>query len=220
MYIIIAGGGEVGYYLAKILLSEDHEVLVIENDRERCDLISEDLGDVVMPGQSCESRILDEVGTGRADMLIAVTGNDEDNLVVCQLAKHRFDVPHTIARIKNPRHKPLFEKLGIDLTVSSTEIIMAHIEQDLPSHPLIPLLKFKSSGLEIVEVKVSPDSKMVGKRLGDFKMLPNSLVCLIVGKAKGPQIPTMDTVLEAEDEVLAVTEAGSEEKLRTILRGL
>ena len=219
MYIIVAGGGEVGYHLAKILLAENHEVLIIENDRKRCELISEDLGDVVMPGQSCESRILEEVGTKRADMLIAVTGNDEDNLVVCQLAKHRFKVPHTIARIKNPKHKPLFEKLGIDLTVSSTEIIMAHIEQDLPSHPLIPLLKFKSAGLEIVEVKVSPDSKMVGKRLGDFKMMPNSLVCLIVGKSKGPQIPTMDTMLEAEDEVIAVTETGSEEKLRSILRG-
>ena len=220
MYIIVSGGGEVGYYLARILMAEGHEILVIEKDWKRCELISEDMGDVVLRGDSCEARTLEEVGTGRADMIIAVTGDDEDNLVTCQVAKHKFDVPHTIARIKNPRHRPLFEKLGINLTVSSTELILAHIEQELPSHPLIPLLRLRRGGLAIVEVKVSPDSKMVGKKLGDFKMMPNSLVCLIVGKEKGPQIPNMETVLEAEDEIIAVTEAGSEEKLRHILGGL
>ncbi len=220
MYIIISGGGEVGYYLARILLSEGHEILVIEKDANRCDLISEDMGDVVLRGDCCEARTMEEVGGARADMLIAVTGNDDDNLVACQVAKHKFNVPHTIARIKNPRHRPLFEKLGIDLTVSSTELIMAHIEQELPSHPVIPLLKLKRGGLEMVEVKVAPDSRMVGKKLGSFKMIPNSLVCLIVGKEKGPQIPTMDTVLEAEDEIIAVTESGSSEILRSLLTGL
>ena len=220
MYIIIAGGGEVGYYLARILLADGHEILVIEKDWKRCELVSEDMGDIVLRGDSCEARTLEEVGTGRADMLIAVTGDDEDNLVACQVAKHKFNVPHTIARVKNPRLRPLFEKLGINLTVSSTELILAHIEQELPSHPLIPLLKLKRGGLEIVEVKVSPNSKMVGRKLKDFKMLPNSLVCLIVGKGKGPQIPNIETALEAEDEIIAVTESGSEEKLRQMLSGL
>ncbi len=220
MYIIIAGGGEVGYYLARILLAEGHEILVIEKDWRKCELISEDMGDVVLRGDSCEARTLEEVGTGRADMLIAVTGDDEDNLVACQVARHKFNVPRTIARIKNPRRKFLFEKLGIDLTVSSTELILANIEQELPSHPLVPVLKLRGGGLEIVEVKVSPDSKMVGKKLSDFQMSPNSLVCLIVGKEKGPHIPTKDTVLEAEDEIIAVTESGTEEKLRQVLSGL
>lgn len=220
MYIIVAGGGEVGYYLARMLLSDKHEILVIEKDRRRCELISEDMGDVVIHGDSCEARTLEEVGTARADMLIAVTGDDEDNLVACQVAKHKFKVPHTIARIKNPRHKKLFEKLGIGATVCSTELILAHIEQDLPSHPLVPILKLRRGDLEILEVKIGPDSKMVGKKLGDFRMLPNSMVCLIVGKEKGPQIPTKDTVLEAEDELVCVTEAGSEEQLRLALTGL
>lgn len=220
MYIIIAGGGEVGYYLARMLLSEKHEILVIEKDRKRCDLISEDMGDIVVRGDACEARTLEEVGTGRADMLIAVTSDDEDNLVTCQVAKHKFHVRHTVARIKNPRHKKLFDKLGIDATVCSTELILAHIEQDLPSHPLVPLLKLRGRGLDIVEVKVAPDSKMVGRKLGDFRQLPNSLVCLVIGRQKGPQIPTKDTVLEAEDEIVCVTEAGSEEKLRAILSGL
>lgn len=217
MYIVISGGGEVGYYLSRILVSEGHEILVIEKDWSRCELIAEELGDVVVRGDGCEARTLEEVGTGRADMLIAVTGDDEDNLVSCQVAKHRFNVPRTVARLKNPRHRLLFERLGIDHTVCSTELILGHIEQDLPSHPLVPLLKIKGGGLVIVEVKVLPDSKMVGKRLGDFRMLPNSFVCLIAGKDKEPQIPTNDTVLEAEDELVCVTESGSEDKLRTIL---
>jgi len=220
VYIIISGGGEVGYYLARVLLSEGHEILVVEKDGKRCDLISEDMGEVVLRGDCCEARTMEEVGASRADMLIAVTGDDDDNLVVCQVAKHKFNVPHTIARIKNPRRRPLFEKMGIDRIVSSTELILAHIEQELPSHPLVPLLKLSHERFEMVEVKVAPDSKMVGKKLGDFKMLPNSLVCLVVGKEKGPRIPTMDTVLEAEDEIIAVTESGSEENLRNILTGM
>ena len=220
MYIIIAGGGEVGYYLARILLSDGHEVLVIEKEHRRTEFISEDLGNVVVRGDSCEARTLEEVGTSRADMLIAVTGDDEDNLVACQVAKHKFNVPHTIARIKNPRHKLLFEKLGIDATVSSTELILAHIEQELPSHPLVPLLKLRGLGLEVVEVKIPPGSKMVGKRLGSFRLPENSLICLIVGKEKGPQIPSADTILEAEDEIVAVTESGSEKTIRTALTGL
>ena len=217
MYIIIAGGGEVGYHLAKILLSDGHEVLVIEKDRRRTELISEELGDMIIRGDSCEARTLEEVGTGRADMLIAVTGDDDDNLVSCQVAKHKFNVPNTIARIKNPRHKALFEKLGIDATVSSTELILAHIEQELPSHPLIPLLKLRGHGLEVVEVKIPPGSKLVGKKLGDFRMPPDSLVSLIINKEKGPRIPSEDTVLEAEDEVVAVTKSGTEEGLRALL---
>lgn len=220
MYIIVAGGGEVGYYLARILVGEGHEVLVIEQDRRRCELISEELGDVAVRGDGCEARTLEEVGTSRADMLIAVTGDDEDNLVSCQVAKHRFNVPRTIARLKNPRHNVLFQKLGVDVTVCSTELILAHIEQELPSHPLVPLLKLWGRGVELVEVKVSPTSKMVGKKLSNFKMLPNSLVCLIVGKEKGPQIPTMDTILEAEDIMVVVTETGMEDKLRAELSGL
>ncbi len=220
MYIIVSGGGEVGYYLAKMLLADDHEILLLEKDWGRCELISEDLGDVVMRGDGCEARTLEEVGTARADMLIAVTGDDEDNLVACQVAKHKFNVPHTVARLKNPRHRPLFKELGIDHTVCSTELILAHIEQDLPSHPLVPVLKLRTGNLEIIEVKVAATSKMVGKKLGAFKMLPNSLVCLIVGKDKDPQIPNDDTVLEAEDELVCVTESGHEEELRTILTGL
>ena len=220
MYMIVVGGGRVGYYLTRALLDEGHEVLLVEKEAAICKAVTNELCSICIRGDGCEAATLVEVGTDRADMLIAVTGDDEDNLVACQVAQHIFKVPHTIARIKNPRHRLLFEKLGIDKTVSSTELILAHIEQDLPSHPLVPLLKLSGDVLEMVEVKIPSDSKMVGKKLSALRLPENSLVCLIVGKTKGPYIPSPDTILEAEDEVVAVTESGVEDKLRSALTGL
>jgi len=219
MYIIIVGGGEVGYHLARILLSDGHEVLILEQDAARCERLTEELGGVVHRGDGCEAATLESVGTGRADMLVAVTDGDEDNLVACQVAKHKFSVPRTIARITNPKNETIFEMLGIDATVSSTNLILAHIEQELPSHPVIPLLKLKSGTVEVVEVKVPPDSKVVGKKIGSFRFPKGSAVLLVIGKEKGPFIPTNETVLEAEDEVVVITSAENEEAMRSILSG-
>jgi len=219
MYIIIVGGGEVGHHLARILLSDGHEVLILEQDAARCERLCEELGEIVYRGDGCEAATLDAVGTGRADMLVAVTDGDEDNLVACQVAKHRFNVPRTIARITNPENETIFGMLGIDATVSSTNLILAHIEQELPSHPLIPLLKLKSGTLEVVEVKIPPGSKVVGKKIGSFRLPKGSAVLLVIGKDKGPQIPTVETVLEAEDEVMVITSAENEEAMRAMLSG-
>ncbi|MCJ7522319.1 MAG: NAD-binding protein [Dehalococcoidia bacterium] len=219
MYIIVVGGGEVGYHLSKILLNEGHEVLILEQDATRCERLTEELGAVVYRGDGCEAATLESVGTGRADMLVAVTDGDEDNLVACQVAKHKFNVPRTIARITNPGNETIFSILGVDATVSSTNLILAHIEQQLPSHPLIPLLKFKSGTLEVVEVRVPQGSKVVGKKIGDFRMPKGSAVLLVVGKEKGPFIPTNDTVIEEEDEVVAITSAENEEIMREMLTG-
>lgn len=219
MYIIIVGGGEVGYHLARILLNDGHEVLILEQNAARCERLAEELGGIVHRGDGCEAAILDSVGTGRADMLVAVTDGDEDNLVACQVAKHKFNVPRTIARITNPKNETIFGMLGIDATVSSTNLILAHIEQELPSHPLIPLLKLKSGTLEVVEIKIPPGSKVVGKKLSDFRLPKGSAVLLVIGKDKGPQIPTGETVFEAEDEVVAITSAENEEAMRAMLSG-
>ncbi len=219
MYIIIVGGGEVGFHLARILLNDGHEVLILEQDAARCERLCEELGEVVYRGDGCEAATLDSVGTGRADMLVAVTDGDEDNLVACQVAKHKFNVPRTIARITNPKNETIFEMLGIDATVSSTNLILAHIEQELPSHPLIPLLKLKSGTLEVVEIKIPPGSEVVGRKIGSFRLPKGSAVLLVIGKDKGPQIPTEETVLEAEDEVVAITSAENEEAMRAMLSG-
>jgi trk system potassium uptake protein TrkA len=213
------GGGEVGYHLSKILLNEGHEVLILEQDAARCERLTEELGAIVYRGDGCEASTLDSVGTGRADMLVAVTDGDEDNLVACQVAKHKFNVPRAIARITNPRNETLFKMLGVDATVSSTNLILAHIEQELPSHPLIPLLKLQSGTLEVVEVKIPSGSAVVGKRIGDFRMPKGSAVLLVVGKEKGPFIPTDDTVIEADDDVIAITSQENEEAMRSVLVG-
>src|SRR3990172_858618 len=161
MYTIVVGGGKVGYYLARELLDEGHEVLIIEKDAGKCERIAEELGDIALRGDGCEASTMEMAGFGRADMVIAVTGDDEDNLVSCQVAKVKFAVPRTIARINNPKNEDIFKRLGIDTTVSATAAILAHIEQELPTHPLIPLLTL-SGGLEIVGLKIPPTAAVVG----------------------------------------------------------
>jgi len=217
MYIVIIGGGEVGYHLSRILLNDGHEVLILEQDLARCDRLCEELGSIVVRGDGCEAATLDSVGTGRADMLVAVTDDDARNLVACQVAKHKFNVPRTIARVTNPKNETIFKILGVDVTVCSTKLILAHIEQELPSHPLISLLKLKSGNLEVIEIKVPPNSKVVGKKLRAFPLPKGSAVLLIINKEKGPQIPSDDVVIAAEDEVVAITQAENEEAIRAIL---
>lgn len=217
MYIVIIGGGEVGYHLSKILLNDGHEVLILEQDAARSERLAEELGSIVVRGDGCEAATLQSVGTGRADMLVAVTDDDARNLVACQVAKHKFNVPRTIARVTNPNNENIFRILGVDVTVCSTKLILANIEQELPSHPLIPLLKLRSGGLEIIEVKIPPASKVIGKKLRSFQLPKGSAVLLVINKEKGPQIPTPDTVVMAEDEVVAITQAENEEAIRAML---
>jgi len=219
MYIIVVGGGRVGYYLTRALLDEGHEVLLVEKNATICDNITEELGSVCVRGDGCEAAILAEVGTERADMLIAVTGDDEDNLVACQVAKHKFNVPRTIARIRNPKNEVIFKKLGIDVTVSSTNIILEHIEEEVPTHPLTHLLEIRGKGLEIVEVKIPPDSTTVGKPVKELSLPPGSVLSLIIRKARKPIVPAASTILQAEDQIIAVTTPESEEALRAALRG-
>lgn len=219
MYIVVVGGGQVGYRLAKILLGDGHEVLILEENPDRCEKLIEELGSVVYRGDGCEVVTLESVGTGRADLFVAVTDRDEVNLAACQVAKHRFNVPRTVARITDPANEAIFEILGVDVTVCSTQIILSHIEQELPSHPIIPLLKLKGGSLEVVEVKIPAGSRVVGKKLGDFSLPEGSAVLLVIGKNKGPQIPTKETVIEAEDEVVAITNPENEEPIRAILMG-
>ena len=218
MYFIIVGGGKVGYYLSQALLSEGHEVLILEKDPAKCGAICEQLGSVVVHGDGCEARTLGDAGAERADMLIAVTNEDEDNLVACQVAKHKFKVPRTIARINNPKNEALFKKLGIDVTISSTNLILEHIEEEVPIHPLVHLLTLKGGDLEIVEVNIPPSSPVVGKRMSEIDFPPGSVICLMTGRS-GAHVPTDDTILEADAQIVAVTRPESEGALRVALTG-
>jgi trk system potassium uptake protein TrkA len=219
MYIVVVGGGRVGYYLTKALLDEGHEVVIVEKQATICDAINDELGSVCIRGDGCEATILADVGTDRADMLIAVTGEDEDNLVSCQLAKHKFKVPRTVARIVNPKNEVLFKKLGIDVTVSSTDVILENIEAEVPTHPLTHLLAIRDRGLEIVEIKIPTNSSTVGKAIKELTLPSGSVLSLIIRKGNRPIVPEAETVLQAGDQIIAVASSDSEEALRTALRG-
>ena len=219
MYIIVVGGGKVGSYLARELVGEGHEILVIEQDRIKCERIADELGDITLCGDGCEAAVLENAGTGRADMLIAVTGGDEDNLVSCQVAKKRFNVPRTIARLNNPKNEQIFTRLGIDMTVSATQAILARIEQELPTHHLIPLMKIRQSGWEMVEATLNEDSPAVGNAVGDLNLPPETLIPLVIDGSGMPRIPAPDSVLQLGDQVIAFAPAEHEEELRGLLLG-
>ena len=219
MYIVVVGGGRLGYYLTKALLDEGQEVLIIEKNATICETVVGEMGSVCVRGDGCEASTLAEVGTGRADMLIAVTGDDEDNLVACQVAKHKFNVPRTIARIRNPGNETIFKKLGVDVTINSTNIILEHIEEEVPTHPLTHLLTIRDKGLEVVEIKIPPDSITIGKTIKELALPSGSTLSLIIRKEHKPIIPKSTTILQAEDQIIAVTTPESEETLRATLRG-
>lgn len=219
MYIIIVGGGRVGYYLTKELLNEGHEVLVIEKSAIVHETFIEEMGSVCIHGDGCEAATLEEVGTGRANMLVAVTGDDEDNLVACQVAKHKFNVPRTIARIRNPQREVIFKKLGVDITVSSTQIILEAIEQEVPTHPLTHLMTLRGKEMGIVDIKISPESITVGKTLRELPLPKASKLAVIIRKEGKLRVPTSNTTIKAGDQIIALTPPESEEDLRAALTG-
>lgn len=219
MYIIVIGGGRLGYYLLKALLSEGHEVLVLEKDARICKTITDELGSVCFRGDGCEAATLAEVGTGRADMFIAVTGDDEDNLVACQVAKHKHNVPRTIARLRNPKNAILFKKLGVDVTVSTTDLIIEAIEREVPTHPVTQLLTLDEKGLVIVDVRIPADSSTVGKAVKDLELPKESKLAIIIPSEGSAHVPIAHTVLKAGDQIIAITPAESKEALRAALSG-
>ena len=219
MYIIVIGGGRLGYYLLKALLNEGHEVLVLEKDARICKTITDELGSVCFRGDGCEASTLAEVGTGRADMFIAVTGDDEDNLVACQIAKHKHNVPRTIARLRNPKNAALFKKLGVDVTVSTTDIILEAIEREVPTHPVTQLLTLEEKGLVLVDVKIGSNSSTVGKTVKDLVLPRDSKLALIIPAEGSAQVPASHTILKIGDQVIAVTPPDTKEALRAALSG-
>lgn len=219
MYIIVIGGGKVGYHLGKALLTEAHEILIIEKERTRIETISNDLGSVCMLGDGCEVSTQAEAGAARADMLISVTGDDEDNLVACQVAKHKFKVPRTIARINNPNNEAIFRILGIDVTINSTDVIMESIQQEVPTHMLTHLMTLHERGMEMVEIKIPSDARSVGKKVKDLELPPGSILTLVIRRDQKPWMATPDLVIQTGDQIIALTPTDTEEQLKSALKG-
>jgi trk system potassium uptake protein len=217
MYILVVGGGKVGYYLTKTLVNEgSHEVMLIERNPQKVEIFTERFGRVVMQGNGDEVATLEKAGAGRADVVIAVTGDDEDNLVICQVAKQRFNVPRTIARINNPKNEDLFRRLGIDSTVSATNVILSLIEQLIPQRHFVHLMTLRHGDLAIVEGIIPGDSPVNGRTLAEIPFPTGVVIAAIL---RGPELilPTGSTRLRTGDEVVAVTKREQEAALRELL---
>jgi trk system potassium uptake protein TrkA len=219
LYIIVVGGGKVGYYLTKTLINENQEVLVIEEDARKCARMRDELSANVLQGDGCDVATLAEAGAERADVLVAVTGEDQDNLAACQIAKGKFNVARTIARINNPKNEHVFRLLGIDVTVSSTEVILSQIEQVMPAHALVHLLRLRAVGVSFVEMILQPDSPAIGKPLRSLGLPPDCNLPLVLRNGDTAIVPYGNTMLQAGDHVIAVTTEASERALQTILAG-
>jgi trk system potassium uptake protein TrkA len=219
MYIVIVGAGNVGYGLALELYGHaDYEILLVENDRRRAEVLRDELGELCIHGDGTEVAFLDSIGASRADLFIAVTGDDAHNLIACQIAQHRFDVGRTIARVNNPRNERLFQMLGIESTVSAAAAVLAQIEVDLPEHAFIPLLRLRASGLEVVDLHVQTGSHAAGVPVRELE-LPEGTVISIVITGDRARVPDGDTVLQPGDEIIAIIAQESEPAMRALVGG-
>ena len=219
MYIIIVGAGKVGYHLARLLMTQSHghEVMLIEKDRAKVGILSMEFHDAIMEGDGSTVEALKEAGANRADVVVATTGNDEDNLVICQIAKLMFLRPRTIARVNNPRNEELFAGLGVDASVSGTKLINAIIhEQVRAGDMMIPLLTLKAGDIEIVEVQLTRSSHIVRKKIKDLT-LPIGSIFIAVIRGEEVIIPYGETEFQPEDRVLALVKRESEQALRQML---
>jgi len=217
MYVLIAGGGKVGSNLARTLIRTGHEVTLIEQRPIRFDTLEAEFEHQVHKGDATELFVLERAGIKRPpNIVVAVTGDDEDNVVICQLARERYAVETVIARVNDPRNQPYFDLLGISPTVSAMGTIMALIEHEVPEHGLIHLLDLKKENLEIVEVTVGDKASCAGKMIKHVILPEGSRLISIVRNGKA-EIPEESTQLEPGDSVLAILEPGKEDELRRIL---
>src|ERR671921_164506 len=175
MYVVVAGGGKVGWNLARELMGKGHEVTLLENNRRRYLTIEEELEHAVQYGDASELWVLERGGIQRADLCIAVTGDDEDNLLVCQIAREKYLCERIIARVNNPRNLQWFELLGIQPAVSATDLILRLIEHEVPSYGLVHLLDLPAEQLEIIEVEVASHAPAAGKAVEAVELPKGSL---------------------------------------------
>jgi trk system potassium uptake protein len=217
MYAVVAGGGKVGANVARSLLRLVHEVTLIEQRRDRFERLEEEFEHQVQRGDATELHVLEHAGLARPpDLVLALTGDDEDNLVIAQIAKEKYGVEKVISRVNDPRNQAHFDLLGIAPTVCATSSIMALVEHEVPEHDLIHLLELRQENLEIVEVQIDRDSPSAGKHIEALD-LPDGARLISVMRAGHAEIAVGSTQLEAGDQVLAILEPGKEDELRRVL---
>jgi trk system potassium uptake protein TrkA len=218
MYIVIVGAGKIGFNLAQKLIQDKHAVTVIEKDKARCDGISQNLDAMVINGDGCEPKYLEDAEVSRADVVAAVTADDEDNLVICQLAKEVFGVRRTVARVNNPKNERIFTELGVDVPVNATTIIAKIIEEEVSFEDFINLMTFKRGKLALVRVDLSSESPVIGKCAKDVTLPENSVLVSIV-RGENVIVPSGETVLKKGDDIIALTTIENEQALLDLLVG-
>src|SRR5436190_24153876 len=212
MYVVIVGAGKVGWNLARELIQKRHEVTLIESDPQRYGVVEEELEHSVQYGDGSELWVLERAGIERADLVIAVTGDDEDNILISQVAREKYGVERVVARCNNPRNLHHFELLGVKPAISATDLILRLIEHEVPRVGLLHLLDLPQERLEIIEIEILPGSPAAGKMVKDIGVPEGSLVISILRDGTG-FVPLADSVVEAGDEVLLVLDTGLEDKI-------
>jgi len=207
--VLVAGAGKVGWNLARELIAKGHEVTLVEHNRRRYLIVEQELEHAVQYGDATELWILERAGIQRADMVIAVTGDDEDNMLICQVAKEKYLVDRIIARVNNPRNLQHFKLLDILPAVSATDLILRLIEHEVPKYGLVHLLDLEEEQLEIIEMEVADDAPAAGRKVIDIDLPDGSLIISVLREGGG-MVPKGDTVIEAGDEVLLVLDPGVE----------
>ena len=216
-YAIVAGGGKVGANVARSLLKMGHEITLIEQRPYRYEQLEEEFEHQVLVGDATELHVLERAGIERPpDLVLAVTGDDEDNLIICQLATEGYRVPKVIARVNDPRNQEHFDLLGIKQTVCATANVLGLVEHEVPEHGIVHLLQLRRENLEIVELQIDRDSPVAGKRVGGLRMPEGSRLISVMRNGRS-ELAEESTVLRPGDQVLAVLEPGKEDELRKLL---
>lgn len=218
MYIVIVGAGKVGHFLTQRLLEDKHTVALIEKDEGVCQEMSRELNCLIINGDGCDPRFLQEAGVERADVIAAVTGEDEDNLIICQIAKERFSVKRAVGRVNDPKNNRLFSDLGVDIPIDATVILSKIIEEEVSFSDFVTLMSFKRGKLTIVRVDLPDDSPVIHKAVRDITLPPDSVLVSII---RGDEVivPKGDTVLKPKDDIVALTVIENEQRLLTCLVG-
>jgi trk system potassium uptake protein TrkA len=212
VFVVIVGGGKVGLNTARSLVHMGHEVIVVEQRRMRYSLLLDELEEKLLLGDGTEIYVLEKAGIARADMVVAVTGDDDDNIIISQVAKLKFGVPKVVARVNNPRNQESFDMLDIDATVCAATMMISMIQHELPTHKYVPLLTLKREKVEIVELEVSEDSPFANRAVEDLAVPPGVLITAIL-RGGTALLARSAEVIQAHDHVLCLVEPGREKEL-------
>ncbi|MFO7814911.1 MAG: TrkA family potassium uptake protein [Halanaerobiales bacterium] len=218
MFVIVVGGGKVGSYLIKELLEKDYKVHAVENNEKSCKMLKEKYGVKVFCGDGTNENVLEQAGINDADVVLAVTGDDQDNLVICQMAERKFDVPRTFTRVNRPGNERLFDWLGVNVAVSSSSILAALVEQEMTIQDLRVILNKNHDKIELVRIPVNEKCDLVDKKLREID-LPLESVLVTILRGDESLVPRGDSIIKENDLLVALTRREYKEELMNLFNG-